>query len=40
MFLPSNNLVRSGRHVSELTVAQINMLVMIENMKMEKYVGR
>jgi hypothetical protein len=39
LLLPSNNLVRSGRHVSELTVVQINMLAIIENMKMERLWG-
>lgn len=39
VLLPLENIIRKDLFVTELTVLQINMLIIIENMKLERLWG-
>ena len=39
LFLPIDNIIRKDLFVTDFTVLQINMLMMIENMKLERIYG-
>ena len=39
LFLPTENIIRKDVFVTELTVLQINMLIVINDMKMKRLFG-
>lgn len=39
LFLPTDNIIRKDLFVTDMTVLQIRMLIMIENMKLERIWG-
>ena len=39
MFLPTSNIIPSDLHITDWTILQINMMIMIEHRKMEMMAG-